>query len=163
MCLHIDKRRMNIHAKATQRHAMVAVRPLVVKKRLVTASKAAGETPYQRTLMTFGNRYDITDRKTFDIYNGVYNHIASIEGGGFHALMFDATSKNCTWLPYSCYEQELYPAIIPAGTKFFIGTDRDIVARSIIVYHNMRDLEAAHGKMDATLLPVEIYSKRAPR
>jgi hypothetical protein len=162
MCLYVDKRRMNITGSVRQRHAFVADRPLVVFKRLVRAGTTSGVTPYQAKVLYFGHRHDITDRKTFDIYNFVMHFDAQIDGGGFHAVMYDADESNCNWR-FNGHSSEWYPAIIPTGTKFFIGNDKDIVARSLIVYRNMRDLEAVHGKMSEERKPVEIYSKRAPR
>ena len=141
-----------------QHHAFIAKRPLVVQKRLIEVSKRYdyGVTPFQRTAMKFGVRYDITDRKTFDITNHSYGTL--IEGGGFHALMYSANRNNCTWLHYE--NDAPFPAIIPAGTKFFLGNDMDVVTRSLIVYRNMAELEAVHGKMPTERKPVENYSKQ---
>jgi hypothetical protein len=163
MCLYVSKTRMNINGNARQAHAYVSNRPLVVLKRLINVLSDVGYTPYQRTPMRFGVRNDITNRKGFDIYNYQYNDdTTEINGGGFHAVMYDATSGTCSWM-MSESRKEWYPAIIPAGTKFFIGVSKDVVARSLIVYRNMRDLEAVHGKMSKERKPVETYSKRAPR
>jgi hypothetical protein len=35
--------------------------------------------------------------------------------------------------------EQYYPAIIPKGTRFFIGTDGDIVSEALVVYETLED------------------------
>ena len=151
---------MKITGNVRQDHALVAERPLVVMKRLIGVGATGGETPYQHKTMKFGVRYDITGRSTFDIYNYNTADLAEINGGSFHAVMWDARENNCSWVKAGLSTQ-WYPAIIPVGTKFFLGNNKDVATRSLIVYRTLAELEAVHGKMTNERKPVENYSKRA--
>lgn len=40
-----------------------------------------------------------------------------------------------------------FPAIIPTGSKFIVGSDNEVASDALIVYKTMKDLEAVHGKV----------------
>ena len=105
-----------------------------------------------------------TEKKPFDIYNNGWGTRA-IEGGGFHAILTSATPENCIWLRNKFNGEKLVYGIIPEGTKFFLGADNDIVAKSIILYEKYRDLVAVHGQPvhRSKVRPVIHYTQRAPK
>lgn len=44
-------------------------------------------------------------------------------------------------------QRHIYPAVIPAGSKFTVGRWNEIASTALIVYHTMKDLEKVHGKV----------------
>ena len=46
------------------------------------------------------------------------------------------------WAP----EFSRFPAIIPKGSKYFLGAEEDVVSDSLVVFKTMEDLEAVYGK-----------------
>ena len=160
MCLTVDYIKMGLKSSLVWRtDALVAKRSLIVRKRM-SIDRFTGNacTPYQRFPMKYGVRY--TAKKAWDIY-GTYG--TRIDGGGFHAVLSSATKDNCRWLRYSDPTEKLVYGIIPKGTHFFLGVDNDIVAKTIILYANYRDLVDAHGTPLKNPLPVINYTQRAPK
>lgn len=43
--------------------------------------------------------------------------------------------------------RRIYPAVIPAGSKFTVGRWYEIASTALIVYDTMKDLEKVHGKV----------------
>lgn len=49
----------------------------------------------------------------------------------------------------------VFPAIIPKGSRVFVGTFGDMVSNRLIVYKDKADLEAVHGKIHPRI-PLEL-------
>lgn len=164
MCLTVDYHKMGLSYSWIKRSdALIAKRPLIVRKRMsIDRFTGNAYTPYQRFPMKYGVRY--TAKKAFDIYGG-YGGGTKIDGGGFHAVLSSATKENCRWLRHADATEKLVYGIIPKGTRFFLGVDNDIVAKSIILYSSYKDLIAAHGTpvKKSKVLPVIHYTQRAPK
>jgi len=167
MCLTVDSIKMGIEGVGpiSHRDALIANSPLIVRKRMVVDLGNHGRlvTPYQRLPMKLGVRYD--DKKPFDIHGGFYDYSVKIDGGGFHAILSSATPDNCSWLRNTLPGEKLVYGIIPEGTRFFLGVNNDIVAKSIILYEKYRDLVAVHGQPvhRSKVRPVIHYTQRAPK
>lgn len=43
--------------------------------------------------------------------------------------------------------RHVFPAVIPAGSKFTVGQWNEIASTALIVYRTMKDLEKVHGKV----------------
>lgn len=64
-----------------------------------------------------------------------YHHAASTVTHGIHAFYSRERAKEYADDSFKCGCLEiLFPAIIPAGTEFYIGDDGDIVAEKIIIF-----------------------------
>lgn len=140
MCLIISNQRMNrdiTTRRYSNRDALASTRPLLVKKWLwYTNGNDFATTPFRKFKMFFGQRYDEVGKR-FQLTHCI------IDGGGFHSLDWTANHRNCSWLDHS---DAVFPAIIPPGTKLFLGEDHDIVSKSLIVYKTMADLTEVWGR-----------------
>ncbi len=127
MCLDIDVRYHPNYGKKGQ--AFVAQQPILVYKRLDNPDKTGGFAPYQRTRWNFG----VTMRvKAFSYWGSQRN---SIEAGlhSFH-------TKNAN----RCYGS-VFPAVIPVGARFFLGTNGEVVSTALTVYRTQKEMLAAFG------------------
>ena len=140
MCLSVDP----LYHKATkskQPQPRIAQRDIVVWKVLESPSyhervkhKSALVSPYQRTPYKLGERMNknikVRGNRTFKYY--VYE--------GLHSYR---TRIGCYNIAST--EKDIYPAIIPRGSKVFFGLSGKVVSSSLIVYANMAALEKVHG------------------
>jgi hypothetical protein len=143
MCLHIDVR--NHVAGPTDKSAdvnksfKVAPRPILVHKVLVHTTAKTGRSPYFQFRYNFGKLYKSAIGKALQ---GSYSKGWNI-GKGLHSF-YKKTAPRAN----NFSQNNIYPAIIPAGAKFFMGSGDEIVSDQLIVYKTMQDLEAVHGKVD---------------
>jgi hypothetical protein len=132
MCLDIDKR---YHPKYGKGKSFVADRPLLVYKRLLSNGQGVGGlSPYMKTQWYFG----VTKTVPRFGFDGDTQKTA-IEAG-LHAFF----TKNASRAGHT-YNGTLFPAVIPVGARFFIGTDGEIAATAMTVYRNEAELLKAHG------------------
>lgn len=147
MCLTVDP----LYHKATKNkkpQPRIAQRDIVVWKVLEPSThhervkhKSALVSPYQRTPYKLGERKDenINWTSKYYVYDGLHSYRTRI--GGF----ITASTK-----------KDIYPAIIPRGSKVFFGLSGKVVSTSLIVYANMAELEKVHGPVGEGVPRAEI-------
>ena len=127
MCLDIDVRYHPNYGKKGS--AFIAQQPILVYKRLNNPTKTGGVAPYKGTRWDFGVEqrvprfgYWTAQRRTIDV--------------GLHAFFTKDASL--------CYG-DVFPAVIPVGASFFLGTDGEVVTTALTVYRTEKDMLAAFG------------------
>lgn len=127
MCLDIDVRYHPNYGKKGS--AFIAQQPILVYKRLNNPTKTGGVAPYKGTRWDFGVEqrvprfgYWTAQRRTIDV--------------GLHAFFTKDASR--------CYG-DVFPAVIPVGAHFFLGTDGEVVSTALTVYRTEKDMLAAFG------------------
>lgn len=45
------------------------------------------------------------------------------------------------------HSHEVFPAIIPAGSRFIVGAENEVASDALIVYKDMKQLQAVHGRV----------------
>lgn len=128
MCLDIDVRYHPNYGKKGQ--AFVAQQPILVYKRLNNPTKTGGKAPYQGTPWEFG-----VEKRVRNFTYGWSSRRTSVEAG-LHAFFNKDANR--------CYG-DVFPAVIPVGARFFIGTDGEIVSTALTVYRTQKDMLAAFG------------------
>lgn len=144
MCLHV---RTDIHGK--NNGPKTAQVPLLVWKALERGnSMDHGFSPFQYTKWTFG----VMKKALMDVRKSGINSVLVERGLHAHVLSEEqrkdpklvkryTTGNNCLWGVYN----GLYPAVIPAGAQFYIGTKADIVTNKMTVYRDMDHLMSSLG------------------
>lgn len=127
MCLDIDVRYHPNYGKKGS--AFIAQQPILVYKRLNNPTKTGGVAPYKGTRWDFGVEqrvprfgYWTAQRRTIDV--------------GLHAFFTKDAIR--------CYG-DVFPAVIPVGAHFFLGTDGEVVSTALTVYRTEKDMLAAFG------------------
>lgn len=128
MCLEID---IDYHYDGKRSGPLVAKAPILVYKRLKNVDSTGGTAPYMGTRWVFGVK--MTAKLDKDKLNNY-----TIEEG-LHAFF------NKTGYRVRGYESALYPAVIPAGAKFYLGEDGEIACTELTVYRNDAECLAAFG------------------
>lgn len=144
MCLTIDT---NYHVRGRKSGALVAKGPILVYKRLSHSDSTGGNAPYMGTRWTFGTKK--TARFSYEGAN------YSVEAG-LHAFY----RKDSGRARYS--QNELFPAVIPEGAKFYLAADGEIVSTELTVYRNDAECLAAFG-VEAFGAPVSRDNYKAQR
>lgn len=146
MCLYIDKKR---HTKSGFKYVPhTAPKNLVVRK----CAKKYGfryESPYQNTEILFG--------KLFKTTMGVSGALVE---RGFHSFTSNIQSKNDIRRSRTTLHSpdvEIIYGVIPAGAKFYMGLDNEVVSDQIIYFKTEADL-LKHYKSDKLAKP---YSPNA--
>lgn len=127
MCLDID---VSYHPNAGKKgSAFIAQQPIFVHKRLMFADMTSGFAPYQGTRWDFG----VEKRVRNFTYRGSERQCVE---EGLHSF-FTKTADRC----YG----DVFPAVIPVGARFFIGTNGEIVSTALTVYRTKKEMLAAYG------------------
>lgn len=121
MCLSID---FKYHSKGKPH---VATQPILVWKWLNGFSKFNARSPYMSYLWFFNHRYNATFR---------YDECDRVEDG-LHA--FFTKKANRAKGIHNTLHAKLYPAVIPVGANYWIGTDGEIVSTALTVYRTEQD------------------------
>lgn len=147
MCLIIDT---NIH-KPEKRvirtsydnyTSRIAQRDIVVYKALEPEKNSpnTGRSPYRAFIWRFGKR---VNRRGFTLCHTKYKWALATINEGLHAC----TTRTSALRHVHYGVGKVFPAIIPRGSRVVFGIKNEIVSNSLIVYKNMEDLEAVHGKV----------------
>jgi hypothetical protein len=128
MCLDIDPSYHPNYGK--NKSAFIAEQPILVYKRLINCDNTHGYSPYQQVRWDFGvemrvPRFTYVDDSCMEVAQGL------------HAFF----TKNAERSRY----HTLYPAVIPVGARFYIGTNGEIVATAMTVYKTTEDMLKAFG------------------
>ena len=130
---------MCLYAIDGQFEIRVADRDIVVWKVLEifpTADNKPGKqlySPYYRATYIPGK----TKRSVMRVYFGGIDE-------GLHAFItLDAVKTRKA----GDSQRHVFPAVIPAGSKFAVGGRHEIASTALIVYRTMADLEKVHGKV----------------
>lgn len=110
--------------------------------------KRSWVTPFRAFLMRFGERY----------YAPM--EVCSRDGSiskGFHASRKKTSAKSLAER-LNPDSNQVFPAIIPAGTPFFIGLHGDIVADSMIVYKTLEEAMVGRVERKASLAAHKFHS-----
>lgn len=130
MCLEIDSRYHPNYGKRGQ--AFIAEQPILVYKRLINPTQTGGTSPYRKTPWKFG-----VEKRVRNFTYPWYSHRKLVEAG-LHAFFTKDASR--------CYDHDdVFPAVIPVGARFFIGTDGEIVSTALTVYRTEKEMLAAFG------------------
>lgn len=166
MCLDINTRIHKVHRVANSRPNIFPVlteQPLLVWKRLVfDCLNESHVSPYRRDRYTFGKLKNaprrFLGRSSIQqhMYGGRYRTRHIVEEG-IHAY-FALNRENARRYASFCHDEQIFPAVIPAGSKIFIGKNHDVVSTALIVYMDMESLLAAYQPGEAT--PVDSNSLR---
>ncbi len=146
MCLIIDFKFAKRQGIAYAPH--IATRPILVWKMLEPSFAWHNEwvSPYRLMPYAFGKEHE----SELKIPSCPY----SIREG-LHAFWHKETALDRV---YS--DREIFPAIIPIGAEFFIGTNGEIVSNKLTVYKTIRQLENIHGKIDHNGIARESLKER---
>lgn len=129
MCLNVDS---NYHPNGTVRgQAFIATQPILVYKRLTSPNHTSARAPYRGTRWVFG----VTQKVRNFTYCPVDQYCVN---AGLHAF-FHQTAKRIS------YGGGVFPAVIPAGARFFIGLNGEIVSTELTVYRNQTHLFKSLG------------------
>ncbi|QDJ96250.1 hypothetical protein Xoosp13_63 [Xanthomonas phage Xoo-sp13] len=123
----------------TDRTPKVATQPILVWKVLESATEKQAVSPYQGATWRFGvqKKVNFSFTQTGDITS---------VGAGLHAFI----SKDCRSISrmvinwYHVYAT-VYPAVIPVGAEYFIGSNDEIVSTQLTVYKTVAECLAAFG------------------
>jgi len=110
----------------------IANRDIVVWKALNRAGRDY-VSPYQGTLYKFGKRM-----RSKLIIEVEWDGNATV-GEGLHSCLTQEEGEN--------HSDEVFPAIIPAGSRFIVGAENEVASNALIVYKDMNQLQAAHGRV----------------
>ena len=127
MCLDINVSYHPNYGKKCQ--AFVAQQPILVYKRLNNPTKTGGMAPYQGTRWDFGVEKRV---RNFTYWGSQRQSVKE----GLHSFF----TKNAG----RCYG-DVFPAVIPVGARFFIGTNGEIVSTALTVYRTEKEMLAAYG------------------
>lgn len=146
MCLDAN---LKVHGKGKNFAPKVAKVPLLVWKSLegVDCDSRYGYSPYQSHKWFFGQlvtaelEYKALARVT-SVSKGLHAHVFSEEQRLNPNMVKRYVARgHKMWPLYGT----LFPAVIPAGTKFVIGLDGDIVAEAMTVYNCIGAMNKALG------------------
>jgi exoribonuclease II len=133
MCLYIESHYHAIDNDGKEFKPHVAKQPILVWKFLETGTEKSANSPFQNSRWIFGQ-----PRKAKFTYS---DDNTAVEAG-LHAMITKRSDRfDGWWATYGSY----YPAVIPAGTKFWIGENNEIVAEEMIAYHDEMSCLAAYG------------------
>lgn len=143
MCLYTDTSYYGTVSEDKFVSSQVAQCDLVVYKALdiYDNSKQYGYSPYLYNRYEFGKLKTANNMVTRSkiLYNCDYARV----NRGLHAF----TKKINPSSRFGLESSVLCPAIIPKGSRVFIGTNNEIVSTKLIVYRDIESLEAVHGKI----------------
>ena len=139
MCLDTNYR---YHPKDHQNcvTSRVAERDILVWKRL----NPGGRSPYRNFRYIMGRLYTASMANyvsaSWEWVNERRKYFSYAQMGvGLHAMRKPDAEQ---WR----YGNKVYPAIIPKGSRIFIGRDDDIVSNQLVVFQNMKELSKVYGK-----------------
>lgn len=128
MCLTVDlKKHIHIFNKALPK---IALKDIIVYK-VVGSRYGYHYSPFQVTPISFTkNKAVLKSRLQLRCYED------SIEvHKGIHAYTkYDIASEETCWHTELFDHVTVYKAVIPRGTKYYLGVDGDIVAKKLIIY-----------------------------
>jgi len=147
MCLTIN---IALHTRINRsdpdwfRDPFVADRPLIIKKR-VELRDGKYYSPYQGSLIKFAKILTATFSRSSYTNNGIEQ--------GFHGFKFDATSADWEgrygisdrFIMHYAFTIETIYGVIPAGTKYYIGHNNEVVTESVIYFKTLEDLQKYYG------------------
>ena len=134
MCLCVD---LNYHkVKKDKPIALVAKQTILVHKMIETDGRKLF-TPYSCMPINFkDDEYGMFFYKTtrFSFLGNYYYYVER----GIHAFTeIEVAEDSLRFLSTNCGEKvKLYNAVIPKGSKFFIGKDGDIASSNLVVFKN---------------------------
>lgn len=144
MCLNINKK---VHVDNPKK-AFIARGDIVVYKILrrkykytynqyteTTTTHAKYQAPYQYFFYEMGKLYETLGMKV-DTFLSV--------DAGLHSFK---TLRAANRRNNEGVHGTVFPAIIPKGSRVFVGTCSELVSNRLIVYKDKKDLEAKHGKI----------------
>lgn len=144
MCLDVNYK---LHGRGKKFAPKVSKVPILVWKSLECSNGTHAMSPFQYHRWFFGKQ------ETAELIITRYGNSISVQNGLHAHALSEAQRKDKSvvrrylrsgetlWDVYG----KLYPAIIPAGTKFVVGTSGDIVAEALTVYTSEEKMFAALG------------------
>lgn len=138
MCLTVKKYKKESNAK----RALKTLRPKVADYDILVfkSLRPNGRSPYQNYPYICGKK--VKSRLNIKVKWG---EIIVEEGLHAYRLKKDANY-------YSFSNDQVFPAIIPKGSKYFIGQDKDIVSNQLIVYEDLKTLSEKRGQTKTPFL-----------
>lgn len=153
MCLDVlALRHHKVHTEVNQfypaynintRKPFIATQPLIVKKRVDSTRNSMGteflSSPYQGAKIVLGQL--LTTKMTAN--GSRYSNNTTVEQG-FHAYLYNADRKD--WkcrLRLNRKGMVTIYGVIPAGAKYYIGSNKEVVTESITYYRNLPSLRKA--------------------
>lgn len=110
----------------------IANRDIVVWKALYKTCRGNYLSPYQQTLYNFGKCM----RSKLTIGSKWGDQVVDV---GLHSCLLREDAEY--------HSDEVFPAIIPAGSKFIVGNEDEVASNALIVYEDMKQLQAVHGRV----------------
>ena len=163
MCLGIDHKyhpKVFVHGDSTK-GAAVAKHDIVVWKmlsseRYCTINKAyMAESPYRGFDYTFGKLTRPANGFTAEFCG--YTGVGDVDYG-LHAF-YQKNSERVALIRRR-YAAKMYPAVIPKGSKFYMGHRGEIASDQLIVFRNRRELLKAYGaEKYGTPVDRKVYSQ----
>ena len=167
MCLSINTRihKVNRSAGNPTVHPVITDQPLQVWKRLIP--EWLGDkyySPYRRDTYVLGAKKNAPKgylgvgsvREPLGSFDRKYRTRWTVEHG-IHAYFAPDRAHARRYASF-CGDYEIFPAVIPAGSKIFIGKNHDVVSTALIVYKDMETLLAGYQPGEAK--PVDSNSLR---
>lgn len=109
----------------------IANRDIVVWKALSKTGRSY-VSPYQGTPYNFGEC--MRSKLIIEVECG-----DATVGEGLHSCL---TQEEAGY-----HSDEVFPAIIPAGSRFIVGAENEVASNALIVYEDMKQLQAVHGRV----------------
>lgn len=145
MCLYAN---LKLHGNGIAFAPKIAKVPLLVWKSLEAPNEDSAYSPFRFHRWFFGRaetaELDIgrLTAGVIEVTNGLHAHVLSVEQRKIPAVVRRYTGRDRNlWDIHG----KLYPAVIPAGTKFVLGMDGDIVCEAMTVYRNKTEMFKALG------------------
>lgn len=144
MCLTIDAKIHKPQTKDTHHDkytSRIAQRDILVYKVLEPCKNKTNFalSPYQAFIWKFGK---LVNRRAVKSCYDTYKWAQPTIRIGLHAC----TTRHSAFR-HMQFARKVFPAIVPKGSRVFFGLHNEIVSNNLIVYKNMEDLEAVHGKV----------------
>lgn len=135
LCINLDYHKANKNHKPI---TLVAEQTILVHKMVEKDDNNHLYTPYNYMPINFDDEYGMFFYKTtkFSFENGCGDAVYVIRGIHTFAELENA-KDSVDFLSNGCGANvSIYNAVIPKGSKFFIGKDGDIVSSNLVVFKN---------------------------
>ena len=148
MCLRIDqkfhyKMVLNVeegNEKVKEPKWAVAKTDIVCRKRLITNLRTGKPiTPYQLTEVQFDN-HGVAELKSNYNFRGLKMNVHESCNGYFFEV-YEGIHALRTAEHYHQSDDEIYYAVIPRGTRFYVGTCDDIVSERLLIFKDYYDFQ----------------------
>ena len=120
--------------------------PIVVHKLLERDFGRSFYTPFQYLRVNFEDgkaELTLNDFWEIAVTTEPFSTKISVKTGFHSYYKHEVAAVYCDYMRRQGWPTKIFPAIIPANTKFFVGTEGDIVSEKLVIYENVNDYKRA--------------------